>query len=324
MKGSDSVMREKNRGSLSIEAIISFTIYISFMMLLLTIVKFSLTTITLSTAVSETTKQFATAAYPIGLVNGIQEDMDEDAKAYQGSVKLSEGIENSFIDTVINSLFSTGAGEQAAALQGGAGKIIPIVIEKGTSELWDTVSDKVILLKERNGALMVANVFNEYIKDSFVRINPDDLELVIIKFPQTKNEYIQTKANENYSKFNLIADENFKIDDMVICLEYKYTFALPFLPSVNTTIRKSAVERSWINGGNGTVTKHGDKGIEEKITKALFGKVKVAVGIKETGKCYHKTDCFTLWKGAIIKDLNEVIGKKDPCKVCKPDQMLGE
>ena len=314
----------KNKGSLSIEAIISFTIYVSFMMLLLTIVKFSLTTIVLSTAVSETTKQFATAAYPVGLLNGIQEEFDDHATAYQGSVKLTEGIGNTLVDTGINFLFSTGASGQAAALQGGVGGLLGNFIDKGTAELWDMVYDQVIQLKERTGALMVANVFNEYVKDSFISINPDDLELVIIKFPQTKKEYAQTKANENYAKFNLVADQDFKIDDMVICVEYNYKFALPFLPAIDTTIRKVAVERSWINGGTGTATKRGDKGLAQKITNSLFGKVDVAVGLAGTGKKYHKTDCFTLWKGAKIVKLSEVMYAKEPCSVCKPDKMLGE
>lgn len=57
-------LRNKKKGSLTVEAVIAFSIFISFMFLLLSMVKISLTKITLENAVSETAKYIASASYP--------------------------------------------------------------------------------------------------------------------------------------------------------------------------------------------------------------------------------------------------------------------
>src|SRR5699024_6757367 len=65
------------RGSLTVEAIISFTVFLMVSFLMLHLVKLTMLSMALQNATTETAKQIATAAYPIAWVNVARTSTEE-------------------------------------------------------------------------------------------------------------------------------------------------------------------------------------------------------------------------------------------------------
>ena len=96
----------KLKGSLSLEAVISFTVFISFMFMLMTIVKFAIMRIALNAAVSETAKQIATQAYPLSYLIEWEESEGKKVESYEKEMKLMDGVENSEVSENVGALFN--------------------------------------------------------------------------------------------------------------------------------------------------------------------------------------------------------------------------
>ena len=72
--------RKKRKGSLTVEATISFTVFIGFSFLMLTLVKLVLVMTILNNATAETAKTLASSGYVIAIVNGYQENFEKEMK----------------------------------------------------------------------------------------------------------------------------------------------------------------------------------------------------------------------------------------------------
>lgn len=310
---------KKYKGSLSLEAVISFTIFISFMFLLLSIVKFSLVRITLNTATAETAKQIATASYPLSYLLEIENSENAKIDAYEGEMALTEGLSNNALGASISSLFNTNQQETTNVvntitkmkdlLSGGDNAIVA-----GESLVRNLVAE----LETEVGAYVACNVLNNYIEKSVLPFNKEDITLSIVKFPQSEYAYSQVGTSEGYPNLGLTKDM-YSAEDVVIAVEYKYDFALPFLPSFKITMREVAVEHGWLYGGGNNITNREDGIDYSKFKSIVFGENPVYLGSKLTGSKYHKKDCRTLWHGSIIMNRDEANNQGySPCKVCKP------
>lgn len=310
---------KKYKGSLSLEAVISFTIFISFMFLLLSIVKFSLVRITLNTATTETAKQIATASYPLSYLLEIENSENEKIDAYEGEMKLTDGLSNNAFGASISSLFNTNQQETTNVvdtitkikdiLSGGDNAVVA-----GESLVRNLVGE----LEKEAGAYVACIVLNNYIDKSILPFNKEDITLSVVKFPQSEWAYSQVKNGENYKKFGLTEDM-YGAEDVVIAVEYKYDFALPFLPSFEITMREVAVEHGWLYGGGNNITNREDGRDYSKFKSIVFGENPVYLGSKLTGSKYHKKDCKTLWHGSIIMSRDEANNQGYlPCKICNP------
>lgn len=54
----------------------------------------------------------------------------------------------------------------------------------------------------------------------------------------------------------------------------------------------------------------------EKVSEAVA--TNTIVYITKTGECYHKSNCSTLKKSKIERNLSEVHNKYRPCSLCNP------
>lgn len=307
---------KKIKGSLSLEAVISFTIFISFMFMLLTIVKFSLVRITLNTAVAETTKQIATAAYPLSYLIEYENSVNEKVDTYESKMKLTDGISNETISSGISSLFNLDETEVSNAV-GTITKIKDLFGDDAKNAGISLVRSKVAELEGKAGTAIVCKIFNAYIEKSVIPFNKDNVTLSIVKMPQSDYAYKKTGTSQGYTDLGLAHDE-YSAEDVIIAVEYKYNFALPFLPSFEITMREAAAEHAWLYGGGGVITNREDKIDYEKLIKTIFGDDRVYLGSMLAGKKYHKTsDCMTLWHGSVIT--SKSVAEEDgytPCKVC--------
>ena len=332
-------MKKKRRGSLAVEATISFSVFISFMFLLLNIVKLILFMIILNNAAVETAKTIATVGYPLTFLNQHQ-DTIEKKEDYLKNEKLSD---------------MTGSAVQAAAFSNLLGGNPDEMIKSGALHYLENflMGSAVKIIKGEIYALKsdaVKGIAGWFIENSLqntgIAFNPERLNLRMVKIPVTKMEYVTVYSDPVplSDKGTLQAtpasaydgdDGDFNGEDVVICLEYPVRIILPFLDQVNVTLRATAVEHAWLNS-----TCSGPKRTEGiDLTNLLFGKdTMVAVATGGYGKCYHKPGCSRLWEKSSTVPLEPAAEKAGirgtsvqisrstaikegytPCKVCKPD-----
>lgn len=314
-------MRQK--GSLTIEAVISFTIFLSFMFMLLSVVKFALTDITLSCATAETAKQLATAAYPVQIINDIENEMDKDAKKYTGntgSVTLAEGLTQTIDSTFINMVFASSSKDVDSALSGGFDSLSSLFMAQAGANIWDFFRNNIAEIKVSAKKAVAANIFNSCIENSLVNIDKSKLTFEVVEIPQSNWEYDHNRISTHYTDMGLKPEKHFGQEDVVIGVKYDYQMLLPFLPAVNITIREVAIEHAWIHGGDGTITAKTEGVDISSIVDFLLGKEKVYIGSKGYSKCYHKSNCITIEGHS--KDITrlEAFSKGlRPCKVCRPN-----
>lgn len=306
---------KKFRGSLSLEAVISFTVFICFMFMLLTVVKLALVRITLNTATAETAKQIATASYPLSHLIEWQRTEQKKISNYENRIKLTEGI-NSGVDSTL-----FGSGGEASGVAGVLNQIAGISGDalkmNGVQAVQDLVGD----IYSKFGAEVACSIFNSYIENSGVSFDKENIELAIVKFPQAEGCSYGISAEKCQAAG--IDEKAYSAEDIVISVEYKYELALPFLPSFEIVMRETAVEHAWIYGGGGSPVKRGDQSVIKDVTDefadVVFGKDRVYLGAMLSGKKYHKKDCPRLWKGSIMT--SKLQAEKEfytACKVCKP------
>lgn len=314
--------RIKNKhlsGSLSLEAVIAFTVFISFMFLLLSIVKFSLVRITLNTATTETAKQITTSAYPMSYLIEYQNSEGEEIDAYEEEMSLTEGLSNEQISDSISTLFNVDEQETSNVVDTiTKAKDILSGGDNAQAATGSLVRGLITQLEGKATAYIACKIFDNYIEKSIIPFDKNDVTLSIVKFPQSTYAYNQTGNSEGYKKLGL-ANEDYTEEDVIIAVEYDYDFALPFLPSFNIIMREVVVEHAWLYGGGGIITDRTDGNVFEDFESVVFGANKVYLGAKLTGKKYHKKDCPTLYKGAIVMNKQAAINDGySPCKKCNP------
>lgn len=306
---------KKKRGSLTVEAIISFTIFVSFMFMLLSIVKISLVKITLENAVSETAKYIASASYPIGMFNDIAEDANKTVKADITEFKIGKDIQSKGIEALYDSLFADTEAASLKSVDTGIDNMFKVITDSGTNMLKAVVLKGVENLITKECSKVAGNIVSEVIDNSYVTIDKDNLTVTIAKLPVPEQTY---KISYNTSQFTDmgLTKNDFNEDDVVIGVEYVYKLTLPFLTTIDVKMREVAVEHAWVNGGAGNVTTRTEGLKMSDLENAIFGNE--VVYITATGNKYHKENCYYLWASKIKRYKNDVKGSYEPCKKCAP------
>lgn len=303
---------KKQKGSLTVEAIISFTAFLMASFLMLHLVKLTMISLALNNATAETAKQLATAAYPIAWVNSQQaateKKMDKIAK---------EGIPLSRL------LGTEGGNENAAAfflssspLATSWDSMVQQLMANGVNAIEQIFYD----LKGKVGQVIAAQVLNGYLEASGLPFDRSRVRLLVVKLPQTDAEF-QTMGNftlpgkKDTLTLTAGADGAFGQDDVVICTAYDYALALPMLPKVELTLRSTAIEHAWLHGCQARTNR------KEGLTLDIFqNKVYVATG--GYGKKYHRsTDCPSFGNAYDTTPIDLAVAKSrgfEPCRTCKP------
>lgn len=300
----------RKKGSLSVEAVISMTVFIGVMFLMLTLVKLVLVMTILNNATTEAAKTIASSGYIIGALNEKQAGIEEKAEKIEPT-NLADSTEGVVQSSVVTELIS-GSGKDTA-LSGGKSTLLDVL--KGLSvELSD---DKVYQIKGQAASAIVGNIVKGYIEDCGIPLDESKLMLRAVKIPETDREFkaLHTGNMSLSDTGTLVAvpKTDFGKDDVLICLEYPCTIALPLIPSVTVTLRSTAVERAWLHGtGSGPARIEGID-ITDMVDKYVY------IGSRKKGEKYHQENCMTLWRGSEKMKLSEA--KKagyEPCGFCRP------
>lgn len=314
-------MREKAKGSLTVEAIISFSVFLMVMFLLLTLVKMVLFMVILNNAATETAKTISVAFYPLTIINDTQDHV-EDLEDTLKPEKLGETLKTNAGAAVMSKVFGGSPGQVLKT--GGTAFVKNLIGGVAVKGLKDYFYD----LKGKAVKWICGKLVSAYVTDTGLFFDQDKMVLRIAKVPETDGEFKtvhkealllsdsgELKASPSSSATGM--DGDFNAEDVLICLEYPYDITIPFLPAFSITLRSTAVEHAWLNGTVGGPSRK--EGID--ISNLVFGKnQQVVLPTGGYGKCYHKPNCPTLWTSQHKSTIQaaEAMGYK-PCKVCKPN-----
>lgn len=308
------------RGSLTVEAIISVTMFISVMFLLLTMVKLVLMMTILNNATVEAAKVIATGAYPISILNEKQAGLESLSDAVEPA-NLAQSLAGAGGSSIITQLFG---GDGWSAFSGSGVNILKDLVGGVGVEL---SKNMVYELKGKAVSALCGQVVSGYVEECGIFFDPELLLLRAVKIPQTNEEFSTLyRAPLTLSSSGSPAarpasapaaiDGDFNAEDVLICLEYPYEMALPFLPAFTITLRSVSVEHAWLHG-----TSAGPSRIEGiDVSNILFGSgTKVYVATGGHGTRYHRENCSTLWTSNSPISLAAAKSQGlTPCKVCNP------
>lgn len=308
-------MDKRKRGSLTVEAVIAFSVFISFMFMLLSMVKISLVKITLENAVSETAKYIASASYPIGMFNDIADDSNKTVKADIAELNIGKDFQTKGVEALYEVLFADSEAKALKSGDSGIDEMFKVFKNAGENMIKDIVLIGAENIISKGGSKVVGNIVSEIIDNSYVAINKENLTVTIAKLPVPQRTYDIGYNTKQFTDMGLTKND-FNKDDVVIGVEYIYKLSFPFMTSIDIKMREAAVEHAWLNGGAGNVTTR-TEGLKIKDwTDAVFGEE--IVYITATGKKYHNENCYYLWNSKIECYKNDVKGSYTPCKKCAP------
>jgi hypothetical protein len=311
---------KKLKGSVTIEACVILPIFLSFFLILLTLVKIACINIALDHAVNETAKQIATCAYPVSFLNELEDKIVEKYGAgkidsLQENIKeitynsLEESSQDVTTDMLSGNFSMTDISNILTSVKQNGSE----VLKKGLGSLVENLGeDSYWNIKEIGKYAIVKSVMDQLLDVKL--INKNNLKLTLVEFPQGDTEYEACKKSTAIKAIGLIPDKDFGIDDVVIQIQYKLKISLPVLGARTINLKHTAIERGWLHGGNGVYTSKA-----EGIKLEDFGKVQKIVYITRTGEKYHTENCRYLRHSKIAVTLNdEIKSSYEPCKVCKP------
>ena len=308
------LFNKSKKGALTIEAVISFSIFVSFMFLLLTMVKISMIKITINTAVSETAKQIAAAAYPIGILNSAAEENEKDIKTDFAADTVVHDLVEKNTGFGMDMIFANGDEKKETKAEAKSlTDLFGYVGGLGLNAIETVLFPKVQNAIESHSYEIAANGISEIIDNSHVGIDKKELKLLIVKMPSTQKNYNENyNDSESLNKLGLNKSD-FDKDDVVIGVEYAYKIALPFITTIDIKMRDVAVEHGWVNGGSGNINK-----LKEGIKIDSF--MNFDVYVTPTGKKYHREDCPSLWSGNTSKmsKSDAKVAGYSPCVRCTP------
>lgn len=312
-------MNKKIKASLAIEATISFTVFLCFMFILISMVKLSMIYITLNDVTSETVKKIAGMSYPISYVN---EMIDENVMSLKKKTNLTDMANNS-----ISELSKKTGGATSILQEMGLGININSGIEgilnninSMKDNLIDSVINKLFDFKNEKQTELAAQIYSELLDATNMPIDKSKVKVKYFTLPQSSTEFNGQKAN--IMAVTGLEEDKLSKDDVMLVVEYDYQILVPFFPAYDVKLKSMAIERAWLNGGN-HVTPSAREGIPLKL------EYKVCITISGNGEKYHrytngKADCMTMkaaQKNGKVQAMTVEEAKNKgypPCSVCKP------
>lgn len=177
----------KKRGSLTVEAIISFTVFLSVSFLLLTVVKLVLVATILNNAATETAKTLASSSYLIALVNDQQEKYEKKADELKPE-KLADSLCFAIKNSVVSEIL-TGGGAGMFSSMGWAK--VEDLLQGAAAEL---AGPLVYDLKGRAANAVAGSIADKCLDQCGLRFDYQRVMLRAVKLPETKAEYAARHA----------------------------------------------------------------------------------------------------------------------------------
>lgn len=250
------------KGSLTIEAIISFTVFLAVSFLMLQLVKLTMISLVLNSCTQETAKQLATSCYPIVMVNQSISGVDEKISGI--STSITDAIQNSSADGSLGNIMGAEMNDVSGISQ---------LFEKLVSIVDDGVMSIFRGLKGKAGIYITAKIMDGYLDSSGFAFDKDNVVFRVVQLPLTEGEYrsfngytVKGEKNDLVLKPSSDSeglDGDFNRDDVIVCAEYDYKIVLPMIPSISLKLRSTAVEHAWLAGCSSTIEKK--EGLKGKI-----------------------------------------------------------
>ncbi|RCX09599.1 TadE-like protein [Anaerobacterium chartisolvens] len=307
-------IKNNSRGSITVEACISFPVLLFFLLLFIFFIRIGYVSIALGHAVNETTKQLAASAYPIGMLNCLEDELFLDAA--EGYTLPSFEDEISALKD--KTLSDAGASLAASLLSGNAEDSthdgMTEILEVFEAALKDyavkRLGEGYYHTKHKLKNVVVIYFLNNFIDQKSV--DPEKVRCSFIQIPQSNAERMLRLSNAEYLKACEQIGYTPEKDDVVISVEYAVNIPVPFFKR-QVLLRYTSVERAWMNGRNGVYGGEADSSVEES-----YGSLKEdIVYITKTGSKYHKSDCPCLSSSKIPVYIKEALEKGyGRCGVC--------
>lgn len=294
------VKKKSCKGSITIEACISFPVFLSVFYLLLFLVRVACINIVMDHAVSETARYFAGSLYPLSFLNEYEDEKMErpgSISSLRDIQPISEShTENILPAGLIKTLLIPGE-LNTNNIDLITGKLTEFCGDDLTGvlsvETLESLYNEYLEIKETGKYYLAELVLDRYLKDSWV--NTSHVNLKLVKFPQGQAEYTGHLNTGFYEHIVLQPQRDFTRNDVVIIAEYLIELPFSFLPRKNLTLRYAAIERAWLKGANGVYTSR-----EEGLDLFREGIDKEYVYITRTGNKYHiYSSCAYLEKSSI-------------------------
>lgn len=273
--------RDKNKGSLTVEACIALPVFLCFFYLLLFFAKIACINIILDNAVKETAQQVAAVSYPLRLVNeyidlemdkgvsfdhffekGLDQEMNQSIDAHLDKVKeslikniLTGKINKSSINELLEKIRGATlkkigqSNMDQETVKDMQKAVLQSFYDKQEAIITEVCLPIYIELKQSELYYLASEIHSKYSKNSY--INLDKLNITVFELPQSCAEYKYKKENLWYQGSGLKPDIDFNYDDVVIQVEYKCDIPLPFFGKKDIVLRHTAVEKAWLYGSNG-------------------------------------------------------------------------
>lgn len=310
------------KGSLTVEAVISFSVFIMAMFFLLTLVKLVLYMTILNNTATETAKTIAVGYYPLTYLDEKQTAIEKKAEYL-----TIDNMGNVLMNTKASGYVMSALGGDAKTFaKSGATTIVKNVVE---SLLVKVFSDEFYNMKDQIVQWICAKLVDSYLDSSGLAFQTENVVLRIAKVPETSAEYSYMWGDSvmylsddqtlyaTPSSNTTGLDGDFNAGDVVICIEYPYTISLPFIPSFSITLRSTAIEHAWLNS-----TASGPKRTEGINIEKLLSNKTVYIATGGYGKKYHTKDCWTIKGHSKAINLTEAQASGyTACKVCRPDDV---
>ena len=330
---------KENKGSMTVEAVLVFLLMLCCFMFMLNVAKIAVLEFEMQTIVSDVADRMAGDAFVIGKLNKWQDSMDKEqikSTAVSGFItkasKGGTGILNELINDKLFSDKSTPEKKKKAEAKVKKVKISAVMgivgyfVDSGVDSLYGKFYSNIAGRKDEIIHRLAEECAAKNVESAMIGFDKTNLQLDVVKMPQTTREYQNSAISLAYIAAGITPGVDFDKDDVVISMSYKYHIKLPFFGTHDIVLRKTAVEKAWMNGGDGIVnyprseSKLLSMGISKLIEMgfgALTGENRVYVS--GGSKNYHlKESCRKLEDEnyvAIAKENAEHAGYKR-CGVC--------
>ncbi|MCD7904981.1 MAG: pilus assembly protein [Clostridiales bacterium] len=273
-------MKKGLKGALALEAAIAFTVFLCFMFILMAVVRLAMVYITINDVTSETAKRIAGMSYIVQFVNDLYDDkvsdLEDAVKVKKFSFKAVKKTSNASSSSTSSVLQYLGLNitNKALNLSG-----LQDTIDNFTESTIESILGKAESFVMDKQQELLYSVYTGLLEETGASINSDDVTVVFFTLPLSETAFDNQK--EAIAETTGFGEDDLNRNDVILIVEYNYTINVPFFPSYDVTLRSTAVERAWVNGGS-----HVTPSDRESVDiSSVVGKI---VYHTPQGKKYHK------------------------------------
>lgn len=323
---------KSDRGSLTIEAVLSVPVFLSFFLFLAFAVKVASINMILNQAVTETAKQMATSCYPVSFLNELEDEVfsrgtgREIPSFSEEALRVKDYLSDN-TSNLIQKLLTGDIGREdlIEAFNSIKGNVADDYISGLAGYVANTLGEDYYSIKAKAKYKAADLLLDKFLEGSW--INRESVEILFVGLPQSDTEYY-ARNEEDDGSYRALCEEMGAVpgqEDVVLSLRYRVKIPIPFFKDREINYIFTAMERAWIHGSNGVYTVHENSGGEapeegeetESVEESYKKLQQSTVYVTKYGIKYHKSSCRYLAKSKIPLKIEDALKKGyEPCKKC--------